>query len=137
MQIGSLTITAHTEDKSARRLKLVYSLQDHKIEIRLGDTSAASIVGLANKSSQNGVNGEHAVPSSSYLQGSVESGIISGFQLATANGPLCDEPMWGLAFEVLFWHLIRPGARNASLSVLPIHLDLCWGSNPGGFRLHA
>ncbi|XP_030548839.1 elongation factor-like GTPase 1 [Rhodamnia argentea] len=31
---------------------------------------------------------------------SLESGIISGFQLATSSGPLCDEPMWGLAFVV-------------------------------------
>ncbi|XP_030447961.1 uncharacterized protein LOC115670748 [Syzygium oleosum] len=31
---------------------------------------------------------------------SLESGIVSGFQLATSSGPLCDEPMWGLAFVV-------------------------------------
>ncbi|KAK6926486.1 Translation elongation factor EFTu-like, domain 2 [Dillenia turbinata] len=31
---------------------------------------------------------------------SLESSILSGFQLATAAGPLCDEPMWGLAFVV-------------------------------------
>ncbi|CAN8258415.1 unnamed protein product [Cochlearia groenlandica] len=30
----------------------------------------------------------------------LESSIISGFQLATASGPLCDEPMWGLAFTI-------------------------------------
>lgn len=30
----------------------------------------------------------------------VESGVASGFQLASAAGPLCDEPMWGVAFEV-------------------------------------
>ncbi|KAF4378484.1 hypothetical protein G4B88_027544 [Cannabis sativa] len=30
----------------------------------------------------------------------LESSIVSGFQLATAAGPLCDEPMWGLAFVV-------------------------------------
>ena len=31
---------------------------------------------------------------------SIQSGLASGFQLATAAGPLCDEPMWGVAFEV-------------------------------------
>ncbi|XP_072956269.1 uncharacterized protein [Typha angustifolia] len=31
---------------------------------------------------------------------SLKSSIVSGFQLATAAGPLCDEPMWGLAFVV-------------------------------------
>ncbi|XP_010260671.1 PREDICTED: elongation factor-like GTPase 1 [Nelumbo nucifera] len=30
----------------------------------------------------------------------LESSVVSGFQLATAAGPLCDEPMWGLAFLV-------------------------------------
>jgi ribosome assembly protein 1 len=30
----------------------------------------------------------------------LESSIVSGFQLATASGPLCEEPMWGLAFSI-------------------------------------
>ncbi|TKY69080.1 Elongation factor Tu GTP-binding domain-containing protein 1 [Spatholobus suberectus] len=30
----------------------------------------------------------------------LETSVISGFQLATSAGPLCDEPMWGLAFVV-------------------------------------
>ena len=34
------------------------------------------------------------------IKHSVESGIMHGYQLATAAGPLCDEPMWGIAFEV-------------------------------------
>lgn len=35
-----------------------------------------------------------------YVTHSVQSGIGAGFQLATAAGPLCDEPMWGVAFQV-------------------------------------
>ena len=35
-----------------------------------------------------------------YLRYSVESGVAAGFQLASAAGPLCDEPLWGLAFQV-------------------------------------
>ncbi|KAG8369337.1 hypothetical protein BUALT_Bualt14G0000900 [Buddleja alternifolia] len=31
---------------------------------------------------------------------SLESSVLSGFQLATSAGPLCDEPMWGLAFLI-------------------------------------
>uniref|UniRef100_A0A5B7AYZ0 Elongation factor-like 1 n=1 Tax=Davidia involucrata TaxID=16924 RepID=A0A5B7AYZ0_DAVIN len=31
---------------------------------------------------------------------SLKNSVVSGFQLATAAGPLCDEPMWGLAFAV-------------------------------------
>jgi ribosome assembly protein 1 len=32
--------------------------------------------------------------------GTLESSVLSGFQLATAAGPLCEEPMWGLALSV-------------------------------------
>ncbi|KAL4448964.1 hypothetical protein ABPG77_007681 [Micractinium sp. CCAP 211/92] len=35
-----------------------------------------------------------------YLRYSVESGVAAGFQLASAAGPLCDEPLWGVAFQV-------------------------------------
>ncbi|XP_057781215.1 uncharacterized protein LOC130999638 [Salvia miltiorrhiza] len=31
---------------------------------------------------------------------SLESSVLSGFQLATSAGPLCEEPMWGLAFVI-------------------------------------
>ncbi|KAJ7560383.1 hypothetical protein O6H91_04G126800 [Diphasiastrum complanatum] len=31
---------------------------------------------------------------------SLENSVVSGFQLATAAGPLCEEPMWGLAFDI-------------------------------------
>lgn len=31
---------------------------------------------------------------------SLRSSVLSGFQVATAAGPLCDEPMWGLAFMI-------------------------------------
>ncbi|XP_050370650.1 uncharacterized protein LOC126788682 [Argentina anserina] len=30
----------------------------------------------------------------------LQSSVLSGFQQATAAGPLCDDPMWGLAFVV-------------------------------------
>ncbi|CAL1401670.1 unnamed protein product [Linum trigynum] len=30
----------------------------------------------------------------------LQNSIVSGFQLATSAGPLCDEPMWGLGFVV-------------------------------------
>ncbi|CAN6442053.1 unnamed protein product [Victoria cruziana] len=38
---------------------------------------------------------------------SLANSIISGFQLATAAGPLCDEPMWGLAFLIEAYILPR------------------------------
>jgi ribosome assembly protein 1 len=35
-----------------------------------------------------------------YLRYSIEAGVASGFQLASAAGPLCDEPLWGVAVAV-------------------------------------
>ncbi|XP_057955495.1 uncharacterized protein LOC131149240 isoform X2 [Malania oleifera] len=43
---------------------------------------------------------------------SLGSSVVSGFQLAAAAGPLCDEPMWGLAFVI-----------EAYISPLPQQLD--------------
>ena len=35
------------------------------------------------------------------LRHSVEAGVMAGFQMASAAGPLCDEPLWGVTFEVI------------------------------------
>lgn len=43
--------------------------------------------------------GEQA-PAREQLRHSVETGVAAGFQLAAAAGPLCDEPLWGVAVEV-------------------------------------
>ena len=34
------------------------------------------------------------------LRHSVEAGVTAGFQIASGTGPLCEEPLWGVAFEV-------------------------------------
>ncbi|KAL6770647.1 EFG13 [Auxenochlorella protothecoides x Auxenochlorella symbiontica] len=34
------------------------------------------------------------------LRDSIEAGVLAGFGMATEAGPLCDEPMWGVGFEV-------------------------------------
>ncbi|KAL6986288.1 hypothetical protein U1Q18_019656 [Sarracenia purpurea var. burkii] len=45
---------------------------------------------------------------------SLENSVVSGFQLATAAGPLCEEPMWGLAFVVEAYISSTVGQQNAS-----------------------
>ena len=47
-----------------------------------------------------------------YLRYSVESGMASGFQMAAAAGPLCDEPLWGVAFAVEARLNLPPGAAG-------------------------
>ena len=54
--------------------------------------------------------GEHSL---SLEAESLKSSIISGFQLATSAGPLCEEPMWGLAFIVEVFLL--PGSQQQDL----------------------
>lgn len=44
----------------------------------------------------------------------LESSVMSGFQLATAAGPLCEEPMWGLAFSVETYVSPSTGQENES-----------------------
>jgi ribosome assembly protein 1 len=55
------------------------------------------------KDNSNLDNGESAAdaPESLHLESmSLRNSIVSGFQIAANAGPLCDEPMWGLAFIV-------------------------------------
>ncbi len=34
-----------------------------------------------------------------------DNSIVSGFQLATLSGPLCEEPMWGVCFVIREWNM--------------------------------
>ncbi|CAK9172010.1 unnamed protein product [Ilex paraguariensis] len=58
---------------------------------RLGFVDASSIDYAAAEASS-------VAPQPLYQE--AESSVVSGFQLATAAGPLCEEPMWGMAFVV-------------------------------------
>ncbi|XP_034240002.1 elongation factor-like GTPase 1 isoform X2 [Thrips palmi] len=42
----------------------------------------------------------------------VENSFVNGFQLATLSGPLCDEPMMGVAFVVSNWSLNSESVEN-------------------------
>ena len=75
------------------------------IDIALREHLAASVLGFAaaggSNASQSARWDGHGVPA--HVLHSIQSGLATGFQLATAAGPLCDEPMWGVAFEVSVW----------------------------------
>ena len=87
----------------------------------IGGTAAAAVAAAANDSSSGGGGGGGGgVTSSSglggsleYLRYSVESGVAAGFQMAAAAGPLCDEPLWGVAFAVEAQLNLPPGAGSA------------------------
>lgn len=49
-----------------------------------------------------------------------ESSFVNGFQLATLAGPLCDEPMMGVAFCVEEWTLEKPEGEDLSYSFGPL-----------------
>jgi len=55
------------------------------------------------------------------LRYSVEAGVTAGFQIASGAGPLCEEPLWGVAFEV--YHVRLAEASTAPPS--PLILLLC------------
>ncbi|KAL8049066.1 hypothetical protein ABFS82_07G113900 [Erythranthe guttata] len=52
---------------------------------------------------------------------SLESSVLSGFQVATSAGPLCDEPMWGLAFIVEAFVSPPPTDDNSSTTTATHH----------------
>ncbi|KAK9824164.1 hypothetical protein WJX72_008216 [[Myrmecia] bisecta] len=71
------------------------------VDITIGRPEAAQLLGFLDaSSSERGSEHTGWDQSLTPLRYSVESGIAAGFQIATAAGPLCDEPMWGVAFEV-------------------------------------
>ena len=79
------------------------------IDITLRERLAASVLGFAAGSggdaSQAARWDSQGVPA--HVLHSIQSGLATGFQLATAAGPLCDEPMWGIAFEVRRFPLLQ------------------------------
>ena len=72
------------------------------VDIALREHLAATVLGFAAASGGEASQAAHwdgqGVPL--HVLHSIQSGLATGFQLATAAGPLCDEPMWGIAFEV-------------------------------------
>ena len=57
--------------------------------------------------------GSQLMRDSSDRRTELESSLIQGFQLATASGPLCEEPMMGLAFVVDDWEVLEDSEAEA------------------------
>jgi translation elongation factor EF-G len=72
------------------------------VDITFDEYGAASTLGFAaagaGAASERQPLGSAHVPA--HVLHSIQSGLATGFQLASAAGPLCDEPLWGIAFEV-------------------------------------
>lgn len=64
------------------------------------DDASVLVCGSSHVSAKLGFVDSSAPHNSETESQSLESSIVSGFQIATSAGPLCDEPMWGLAFIV-------------------------------------
>lgn len=75
-----------------------------------GDDAESSITDLSDGTGAAGYDARSA----QVIRQAVESGLLAGFQLATAAGPLCDEPMWGVAFEVSAEVRENEGATSAT-----------------------
>ncbi|KAF9624471.1 hypothetical protein IFM89_011479, partial [Coptis chinensis] len=66
-----------------------------------GSSHASERLGFVREhGAQSNGNSSEAISSLHMEAKSLQNSVVSGFQLATAAGPLCDEPMWGLAFLV-------------------------------------
>ena len=82
------------------------TFEEHGAAVTLG--FAAAPAGHAEQA------GDGEVPP--HVLHSIQSGLASGFQLATAAGPLCDEPLWGVAFEAR----LRPFTFTQSFIICPL-----------------
>ncbi|KAI3880107.1 hypothetical protein MKX03_003928 [Papaver bracteatum] len=76
---------------------------DHSVLIRGSPHVSQRLGFIDEKTNDEDMAYEKSIEKSSSLfmeAESLKSSVLSGFQLATGAGPLCDEPMWGLAFIV-------------------------------------
>ena len=55
-----------------------------------------------------------------HMRHGVESGFVAGFQLACEAGPLCDEPLWGVAFNV------RGSEFLTTAHMIYLHMLIYW-----------
>lgn len=73
------------------------------LEVPLGDGRAAAALGFgggaaaAEREAWQDLRWE-GIPGG--VRHAVSAGVSAGFQMAATAGPLCDEPLWGVAFEV-------------------------------------
>ncbi|CAN0842523.1 Elongation factor-like GTPase 1 [Linum grandiflorum] len=64
------------------------------------DASSFLVVGSPYVSERLGLLDDPGDESTESTSHPLQNSVVSGFQLATSAGPLCDEPMWGLGFVV-------------------------------------
>lgn len=69
----------------------------------LGRPTVARMLGFAPSDSQevpSPTKSSSETPPDGKFEAILESGVTAGFQAIAAAGPLCEEPLWGVAFEV-------------------------------------
>ncbi|KAJ3674799.1 hypothetical protein LUZ60_005415 [Juncus effusus] len=79
-----------------------------------GSCHVSEILGFSNPNPQNPTQNDELQTLIQEAE-TLKSSVVSGFQLATSAGPLCDEPMWGLAF-IIEPHIFPDNSENAPLS---------------------
>ncbi|KAG2439846.1 hypothetical protein HYH02_010478 [Chlamydomonas schloesseri] len=91
-----------------------------RLDLRIGSPMAARALGLVPVGSgagrddgAAGADMDQWPEAVRHLVSTVESGVVAGFQLATSSGPLCEEPLWGVAFE-LEVRLQQPASSSSS-----------------------
>lgn len=85
----------------------------NQVEVKLGRPEVSTMLGLAPGNIHGSETKGHSMGHGwDRLQHSMESGIMHGYQLATSAGPLCDEPMWGISFEVEVRLNVPEGEEN-------------------------
>ena len=72
---------------------------EHLVMLRLGSLAGARALRFAEPAAPSHRDADPAGLSEGALR-SIESGVAAGFQMAASAGPLCEDPLWGVAFEL-------------------------------------
>ncbi|KAF5828041.1 hypothetical protein DUNSADRAFT_18295 [Dunaliella salina] len=126
------TAALHDPQGAAQQQQQQQEQEDRQqcVDLRLGWPQAATALGLLEPSTAAsarhwGSGGAAAVasgqlpPSWEPVAAAVESGVVAGFQWATSAGPLCEEPMWGVAFELDARLILPPPAPPTAQASRP------------------
>lgn len=112
-RVGLVNIDA-TSSSIAAAAAVVAEQEAIDLATRLSDLSFVHDTGTTSAATTTTDSSSPLTETARYVHHSIESGVASGFELATAAGPLCDEPMWGLSFQIEARLNINPAVAQSS-----------------------
>ncbi|CAG9462272.1 unnamed protein product [Pedinophyceae sp. YPF-701] len=127
---GACMLLTRPRGKGALPPAAAHSDEAHTTAFQLDNARVSALLGLREGVESGDGDGDGEAAGGDHLRVTVESALVAGFHLASEAGPICDEPMWGVAFEVevlLHGDLGELQAKAATLSgeIISTVADCC------------